>query len=254
VCLSDLIICNLNLMSDTGLKAPPKANSANQHRRRASFHARRRSQHSIASFGDIEDVIKTPSLGVLSETTENEDPSDVSVGALKGKKKHGRKSSNVHELFGNSAEDDFDVENLRIDDLGDGSFDSISDEDIENYSPGPLRLDDASPSPEREILKTGGGRRKQSFGGIVDLFGEDELEGTAHLKQQIKHLTLENEDLARKLRESENERRRLEQNISTLQGGTVQRELESVKKSKIQLIISTGKEIDRLRREIDRLR
>jgi len=119
-------------MTDTALKAPPKRAGGSQkdsgrHQRRASFHTRRRSQHSIASFGDIaDDVIASPVLGSLLEKSEEiensqgywdeaedkksdnnafEEEQPGKVVKTKGRK-HGRKQSNIHELFGENDEDE----------------------------------------------------------------------------------------------------------------------------------------------------
>jgi len=144
-----------------------------------------------------------------------------------------------------------------------------SDEDRDDsdpeYSPTALHLEDASPSPRDEPYETyeeskpkqppKSNRRNQSFGGIVDLFDEDELEGTQMTNSRIKELEEENDRLHKELQDSERDRQTLKKELEKLRtlirSNEAVRELENVKLSKIALIVSTGKEIDRLRQIID---
>lgn len=268
-------------MTDTALKAPPKRAGATQHQRRASFHTRRRSQHSIASFGEIgEDIIASPVLGSLLEKSEeiensrglwdaedkkSDNPTFKQPGTevkTKGRK-HGRKQSNIHELFGENDEEEAlqNVLSGLMEDESDGDRDNSDPE----YSPRALHLEDASPSPRDEPYETyeetkpkqppKNNRRNQSFGGIVDLFDEEELEGTQMTNSRIKELEEENEKLHKELQDSERDRQTLKKELEKLRtlirSNTAVRELENVKLSKIALIVSTGTEIDRLRHIID---
>lgn len=253
-------------MTDTALKAPPKRAGATQHQRRASFHTRRRSQHSIASFGEIgEDIIASPVLGSLSEDKKSDNPTFKQPGTevkTKGRK-HGRKQSNIHELFGENDEEEAlqNVLSGLMEDESDGDRDNSDPE----YSPRALHLEDASPSPRDEPYETyeetkpkqppKNNRRNQSFGGIVDLFDEEELEGTQMTNSRIKELEEENEKLHKELQDSERDRQTLKKELEKLRtlirSNTAVRELENVKLSKIALIVSTGTEIDRLRHIID---
>lgn len=141
-------------MTDPEIKAPSvvKSRSSAKHQRRASFHTRRRSQHSIASFGEIaDDVIKAPSLGSLGESTKEEVSEDEdygTVGKVKTtKKKHDRKSSNIHELFGE--EDEASMDNI-VQSLMQEEADLAAelDEDMDGYSPRAIELEDAPETPK----------------------------------------------------------------------------------------------------------
>lgn len=243
-------------MTDPELQAPPprkpqKPNkSAVKHQRRPSFHTRRRSQHSIASFGEIaDDVIKAPALGSLGESTkeevsEGEDYGEV--GKVKTtKKKHDRKSSNIHELFGEDDEASMDniVQSLMAEE---------ADLDPDGYSPRAIDLEDAPDTPKAPEPKIPSAKaRNQSFGGIVDLFGHDELEtGLSNPDQEIKRLRAENQRLVNELEKSNRIRKQLEQEIDALRsakGHSSKDEIESIKLSKINLILAAVSEIDRMR-------
>lgn len=245
-------------MTDTSLKAPPprqqpKQNTAAvKHQRRPSFHTRRRSQHSIASFGDIaEDVIKAPGLGSLGEDSREEPSDSYKAGTVKPKKNtHERKSSNVHMLFGE--EDDEQ-------DAMDHIVQSLMSEEVDlealaadgQYSPRPIDLEDAPDTPV-EDKKTKAKGRGQSFGGIIDLFDQDELESgrVSDPQEEIKRLKEENKKLLNEIEKSRRIKRQLEKEIETLRSGTpssIREEIESVKTSKIRLIHAAVSEIDRLR-------
>lgn len=258
-------------MVDSTIKTPPTSRGGgnnSRHARRASFHTRRRSQHSIASFGDIADVVSAPALGSLSEDTKEVNVPEHQPAKIKPKvgKRHGRKPSNVHELFG-EGDQGVALENVMAGLMED---EEISDRDnSEEYSPTALHLDDASPSPrDRKDYETyeeskpkpppKNNRRNQSFGGIVDLFDEEELEGTQNANARIKELEEENDRLQKELNDSERVRQELREELEKLRSiistNEAVRELEIVKSSKIALIVSTGKEIDRLRGIIDSVR
>jgi len=263
-------------MVDSAIKTPPTnrgGGNNSRHARRASFHTRRRSQHSIASFGDItDDVIAAPALGSLSEDKKDDNLFENQPGKIKpkvgGGKRHGRKPSNVHVLFGEDDEDEA-LKNVMA---GLMEEEEISDrDDSPEYSPTALHLDDASPSPRdnkadyetyeenkpKQPPKNNRGRN-QSFGGIVDLFDEEELEGTQNANARIKELEQENDRLQKELNDSERVRTELREELEKLRSiistNEAVRELEIVKSSKIALIVSTGKEIDRLRQIIDSAR
>jgi len=265
-------------MVDSAIKTPPTnrgGGNNSRHARRASFHTRRRSQHSIASFGDIaDDVIAAPALGSLSEDKKDDNLFENQPGKIKpkagGAKRHGRKPSNVHVLFGEDDEDEALKNVMALNLAGLMEEEEISDRDdshnMSEYSPTALHLDDASPSPRNKTnyetyeeskpkQPPKNNRRNQSFGGIVDLFDEDELEGNTNQTARIKELEEENGRLQQELGNSERSRQELKTELEKLRRiistNEAVRELEFVKSSKIALIISTGKEIDRLRRIID---
>lgn len=250
-------------MTDPELKAPPprKPNTqAVKHQRRPSFHTRRKSQHSIASFGDIaDDVIKAPALGALGEAEAiAEEPSeDYEVGKVKPKKKkHDRKSSNIHELFGEDDEqasmDNIVHNELRVK-LPQESLMLEEMDDIDGYSPRAIELEDApespvvAPPPKPSARKT-----NQSFGGIVDLFGTDELEyGSTNPEQEVKRLREENQRLLDELDKSNRIKKQLELEVQALRssqrGDSSVDEIERIKTSKIRLILAAVSEIDRMR-------
>lgn len=238
---------------DPGLKAPPQrkqaANAhANKHQRRPSFHTRRRSQHSIASFGDIaDDVIKAPAMGSLGEETKvviEEDYSGPNV--EKKKKKHDRKSSNIHELFGGEGEED---EGPSMDNIVQSLM--LEEEEMSGhsgqYSPtAAIELEDApliSPPPKPQPPKN----RHQSFSGIIDLFDKDELEGKDKIKQTLEDLRDENHRLQKALEKSNNEKMDLQYELDQQRSGSHLDEIERVKSSKIKLITAFSEELDRLR-------
>jgi len=244
-------------MSDPELHAPPprepqKPNkSAVKHQRRPSFHTRRRSQHSIASFGDMaDDVIKAPSLGSLGESTkeevsEGEDYGEV--GKVKTtKNKHDRKSSNIHELFGGEDEEEVSMDNI-LQSLMQEEADEVED----GYSPRAIQLEDAPDTPKSPPKIPSAKARNQSFGGIVDLFGHEELEtGISNPDQEVKRLRAENQRLVNELEKSNRIRKQLEQEIDALRsakGHSSKDEIESIKLSKINLILAAVSEIDRMR-------
>lgn len=244
-------------MTDPEIKVPPRPSankSAVKHQRRPSFHTRRRSQHSIASFGEIaDDVIKAPALGSLGEGTKEDHDSDdeYHAGEVKPKKKHDRKSSNVHMLFGedgNNPEDLFNEEE---------SMDNIvhmmaeqADLEVDGYSPRAIDLPDEPESP-REVQKPSAKSRNQSFGGIVDLFGKDELKtGLTNPEEEVERLREENRRLLNELEKSNRIKKQLEKEIDALRSSknhSSKDELEQIKSSKIKLILAAVSEIDRMR-------
>jgi len=244
-------------MSDPELQAPPPRKpqipnkSAVKHQRRPSFHTRRRSQHSIASFGEIaDDVIKAPALGSLGESTkeevsEGEDYGEV--GKVKTtKKKHDRKSSNIHELFGEEDEE------VSMDNILQSLMQEEAAADEDGYSPRAIELEDAPDTPKSPEPKIPSAKaRNQSFGGIVDLFAHDELEtGLSNPDQEVKRLRAENQRLVNELEKSNRIRKQLEQEIDALRsakGHSSKDEIESIKLSKINLILAAVSEIDRMR-------
>lgn len=249
-------------MSDPELRAPPprapmKPNAAAvKHQRRPSFHSRRRSQHSIASFGDIaDDVIKAPSLGSLGESTREDDGSEglSDVGVIPhAKKSHGRKPSNVHQLFDEDEDSQEAMDNM-VQAL------MAENDDIDGFSPRPIDLEDApdyaadfakmsDPEPKVPSAKA----RNQSFGGIVDLFGHSELESgiSQNPEQEVQELREENSKLRAELEKSNRIRRQLEAEIRGLResgSGSSFDEIERIKSSKISLILAAVSEIDRMR-------
>lgn len=241
-------------MSDPNIKMPPrKPNAAaNKHQRRPSFHTRRRSQHSIASFGDIaEDVIKAPSLGKLGEEETVHEAEKYEAGNVtKSKKKHDRKSSNVHELFGENGEANMEtiVQSL----MEEEAMDDLDLSPNGQYSPSSIDLDDVpdkplSPPKYNNPTKPNKGRG-QSFGGIVDLFDKEELEqGLEDPTEEISRLREENRQLQDQLNKSKRTIKDLEQEIRNLRKGQGQSEIEHYKASKIKLILAAVTEIDRLR-------
>jgi len=253
-------------MSDPNIKPPvrkPNA-AANKHQRRPSFHTRRRSQHSIASFGDIaEDVIKAPSLGKLGEEETVQETHNYEAGSVtkSNKKKHDRKSSNIHEFFQGGSEQDMDniVQSLMEDE-------ALEDIDLDangQYSPQAIDLEDApvsdrplsppkynKPPPARSSYNSSkpAKARGQSFGGIVDLFDKHELEhGKEDPNEEISRLREENRELRSRLEKSNRKIQDLEQENSYLRKAQGQSEIEHYKASKIQLILAAVTEIDRLR-------
>lgn len=239
-------------MSDPELRAPPRQpnKEAVKHQRRPSFHTRRRSQHSIASFGDIaDDIIKAPTLGSLGESDRVEEPSDdYDVGKVTIKKKHDRQSSNIHELFG---EDDGEGE-LSMDNIMQSLMEEEVDEPDGGYSPRPIDLEDAPDSPiVAAPPKPSAKARNQSFGGIVDLFGHNELEsGLSNPEQEVKRLREENRKLLSELEKSNRIKKQLEQEIQALRSSkepSSNDEIERIKTSKIKLILAAVSEIDRMR-------
>jgi len=266
-------------MTDPEIKQPPRPSankSAVKHQRRPSFHTRRRSQHSIASFGEIaDDVIKAPALGSLGEGTKEDHDSDdeeYRAGEVKPKKKHDRKSSNVHMLFGedgNNPEDLFNEEES-MDNIVHGedvvkpvsakpekinlpNADMMSehaDLEVDGYSPRAIDLPDEPESP-REVQKPSVKSRNQSFGGIVDLFGKDELaQGLSNPEEEVKRLREENRRLLNELEKSNRIKKQLEKEIDALRSSknhSSKDELEQIKSSKIKLILAAVSEIDRMR-------
>jgi len=237
-------------MSDPNIKPPvrkPNA-AANKHQRRPSFHTRRRSQHSIASFGDIaEDVIKAPSLGKLGEEETVQETHNYEAGSVtkSNKKKHDRKSSNIHEFFQGASEQDMDniVQSLMEDE-------ALEDIDLDangQYSP---QATYNKPPPARSSYNSSkpAKARGQSFGGIVDLFDKHELEhGKEDPNEEISRLREENRELRSRLEKSNRKIQDLEQENSYLRKAQGQSEIEHYKASKIQLILAAVTEIDRLR-------
>jgi hypothetical protein len=265
-------------MTDPEIKVPPRPSankSAVKHQRRPSFHTRRRSQHSIASFGEIaDDVIKAPALGSLGEGTKEDHDSDdeYHAGEVKPKKKHDRKSSNVHMLFGedgNNPEDLFNEEES-MDNIvyGEDVVKPVSakpekinlpnadmmaeqaDLEVDGYSPRAIDLPDEPESP-REVQKPSAKSRNQSFGGIVDLFGKDELKtGLTNPEEEVKRLREENRRLLNELEKSNRIKKQLEKEIDALRSSKTHSskdELEQIKSSKIKLILAAVSEIDRMR-------
>lgn len=235
-------------MVDPEIKMPPAKKPASmKHQRRPSLHTRRRSQHSIASFGELEKVIKEPRLGSLGEDSradhDEEEDGDYIAGEVKPKKKHDRQSSNVHMLFG---EDGGSPEDLFNDLNEEESMDNIV------HSPKAIELDDApeSPIPPKPSVKN----RNQSFGGIVELFGADELQtGLQNPEEEVKRLREENRKLLNELEKSNRIKKQLEQEIDALRsskGHSTRDEIERIKTSKINLILAAVSEIDRMRKII----
>lgn len=139
-------------MTDKSIKAPSSRRANDKkHQRRASFHTRRRSQHSIASFGDIaDDVIAAPKLGSLLEKSEEIENMqfEKKAAAKKGGKKHGRKQSNIHEFFRGEDQEEA-LQNVLSGLMEDENM--VAEEDSDrDYSPEPLHLADASPSPRED--------------------------------------------------------------------------------------------------------
>jgi len=265
-------------MTDPEIKVPPRPSankSAVKHQRRPSFHTRRRSQHSIASFGEIaDDVIKAPALGSLGEGTKEDHDSDdeYHAGEVKPKKKHDRKSSNVHMLFGEDGNDPQDLfnEEESMDNIvyGEDVVKPVSakpekinlpnavmmaeqaDEEVDGYSPRAIDLPDEPESP-REVQKPSAKSRNQSFGGIVDLFGKDELKtGLTNPEEEVKRLREENRRLLNELEKSNRIKKQLEKEIDALRSSknhSSKDELEQIKSSKIKLILAAVSEIDRMR-------
>jgi len=283
-------------MTDPEIKVPPRPSankSAVKHQRRPSFHTRRRSQHSIASFGEIaDDVIKAPALGSLGEGTKEDHDSDdeYHAGEVKPKKKHDRKSSNVHMLFGEDGNDPQDLfneeesmdnivygedvvkpvsakpEKINLPNAGNSCYKRSgvgiffypppfmmaeqADEEVDGYSPRAIDLPDEPESP-REVQKPSAKSRNQSFGGIVDLFGKDELKtGLTNPEEEVKRLREENRRLLNELEKSNRIKKQLEKEIDALRSSknhSSKDELEQIKSSKIKLILAAVSEIDRMR-------
>jgi len=250
-------------MVDPEIKVPPahRKPASMKHQRRPSLHTRRRSQHSIASFGELEKVIKEPRLGSLGEDSRadhDEEDGDYIAGEVKPKKKHDRQSSNVHMLFG---EDGGSPEDLFNDLNEEESMDNIlhmmaehQDLDVDGYSPKAIELDDAPESPIPPKPSVSVKNRNQSFGGIVELFGADELQtGLQNPEEEVKRLREENRKLLNELEKSNRIKKQLEQEIDALRsskGHSTRDEIERIKTSKINLILAAVSEIDRMRKII----
>jgi len=250
-------------MSDPEIRAPTRGgprNPAMKHQRRASYHQRRRSQHSIASFGEIaDDVIKAPTLGTLGEgATEEHDP-EIEVGKFKKKDNaHKRKSSNVHMLFGEEGDEQASMDNIvRIhqESLMEEEEGNTEEDDTDGYSPKSIDLEDAPESPQPQPVKPpkqARSERHQSFAGIVELFDHQELEkGLENPQEEIKRLQEENRKLMNELEKSNRIKRQLEDELHSLKQSkahsTKEDEIERIKTSKIKLILAAVSEIDRMR-------
>jgi len=125
-----------------------------------------------------------------------------------------------------------------------------ADEEVDGYSPRAIDLPDEPESP-REVQKPSAKSRNQSFGGIVDLFGKDELKtGLTNPEEEVKRLREENRRLLNELEKSNRIKKQLEKEIDALRSSknhSSKDELEQIKSSKIKLILAAVSEIDRMR-------
>jgi len=254
-----------------------------KHKRRESVHKRSRSQHSIASFQDMESAKTVNTLGSIIEGSRTLEPTHPEIDLEhKPKKNHDRKSSNVHELFGEDADGQFDLQALELlaeeaeeDKDSDGEleldlgeeeeYDPEEQEQYGQYSPqAAVPFEDLPTSPiqdqneitfpsefESKQKKLNKHNHRQSFGGVVDLFSENELKlSNPIFKQRLNQLEEENEQLRQKLEDSEKSRKKLELEIAVFKStglpGLVS-ELQLVKTSKYELIKAAAGEIDRMR-------